>query len=110
MRLRGKRQSRVVLVIQESAQKLLLRSQDGKQRLDCRAARGRQTSPSRLALQAKSLHAAPKSRNYSDRERRARQKNNEFGEDTYEELPAERDTLCPRGINWLGNLLAKKIE
>jgi len=33
-----------------------------------------------------------------------------FGEDTYEELPADRDTLFPRGINWLSNLLSKKIE
>lgn len=33
-----------------------------------------------------------------------------FGEDTYEELPAGRDTLFPKGINWLSNLLSKKIE
>ena len=33
-----------------------------------------------------------------------------FGEDTYEPIPAGRDTLFPKGINWLSNLLSKRIE
>lgn len=33
-----------------------------------------------------------------------------FGEDSYEEIPAGRDTLFPKGINWLHNLLSKGIE
>ena len=33
-----------------------------------------------------------------------------FGEDTYEDLPADRETSFPRGINWLSHLLSKKIE
>jgi hypothetical protein len=33
-----------------------------------------------------------------------------FGEDSYEEIPAGRDSLFPRGINWLSNLLSRSIE
>jgi phospholipase D1/2 len=33
-----------------------------------------------------------------------------FGEDSYEQIPAGRDTLFPRGINWLSNLLSRGIE
>ena len=33
-----------------------------------------------------------------------------FGEDSYEQIPAGRDTLFPRGINWLTNLLSRRIE
>jgi phospholipase D1/2 len=33
-----------------------------------------------------------------------------FGEDSYEEIPPGRDTLFPRGINWLSNLLSRGIE
>lgn len=33
-----------------------------------------------------------------------------FGEDTYEDLPADRNASFPRGTSWLSNLLSKKIE
>ena len=33
-----------------------------------------------------------------------------FGEESYEEIPAGRDTLFPKGIGWLNNLLSKGIE
>ncbi|MGH7797567.1 MAG: phospholipase D-like domain-containing protein [Candidatus Binatia bacterium] len=33
-----------------------------------------------------------------------------FGEDSYEQIPAGRDTLFPRGINWLSSLLSKGVE
>lgn len=33
-----------------------------------------------------------------------------FGEDSYEQIPAARDTLFPKGINWLSSLLSKAIE
>jgi phosphatidylserine/phosphatidylglycerophosphate/cardiolipin synthase-like enzyme len=33
-----------------------------------------------------------------------------FGEDSYEQIPAGRDTLFPKGINWLSNLLSRGIE
>ena len=33
-----------------------------------------------------------------------------FGEDSYEPIPTGRDTLFPRGINWLSHLLARGIE
>jgi len=33
-----------------------------------------------------------------------------FGEDSYEQIPAGRNTLFPKGINWLSSLLSKGIE
>ncbi|HEX5023460.1 MAG TPA: phospholipase D-like domain-containing protein [Candidatus Binatia bacterium] len=33
-----------------------------------------------------------------------------FGEDSYEPLPESRDSLFPRGINWLSTLLSRGIE
>jgi phosphatidylserine/phosphatidylglycerophosphate/cardiolipin synthase-like enzyme len=33
-----------------------------------------------------------------------------FGEDSYEQIPAGRDALFPKGINWLSSLLSKGIE
>ena len=33
-----------------------------------------------------------------------------FGEDSYEPIPADRDTLFPKGINWLSNFLSRGIE
>ena len=33
-----------------------------------------------------------------------------FGEDSYEQIPPGRDTLFPKGINWLSNLLSRNIE
>ena len=33
-----------------------------------------------------------------------------FGEDSYEQIPAARDALFPKGINWLSSLLSKAIE
>ena len=33
-----------------------------------------------------------------------------FGEDNYEEIAAGRDTLFPKGIDWLSNFLSRSIE
>lgn len=33
-----------------------------------------------------------------------------FGEDSYEQIPAGRDILFPKGIDWLSNLLSRGIE
>ena len=33
-----------------------------------------------------------------------------FGEDSYEQIPTGRDTLFPKGINWLSNFLSRGIE